>query len=724
MKALKSHKISTKIGFIAISLFLFANAIFAQGMLPSADDTAKYHQKKEPLQIIFKPKLSLGIGTFTFYGDIGTNNKYYHTNVSRLAYDLKVINPLTDYLDLNFYVIFGQVSANERSLTRNLNFQSNITTGGLTFTYHFNHLMPKNFLVNPYFSTGIESVEFLSKTDLRDKNGNYYHYWSNGAIMDRPENDPTAASAVELYRDYTYETDLRELNVDGYGKYPERSFALPIEFGGNFKIGDRMNFRIGMSMHFTMTDLVDNVTGESAGVRAGTKGNDKFLYTNVALTYDLKTLKFGNKAFKDKFDDEWFDLMAQDTMDYDKDGVPDLIDNCAKTPLHHRPVDAFGCPYDADKDGVADVVDLQAETPEKAPVDTNGVAYTDEDFFLMYRKYMDSIGEFAVLEDVLSVTSSDGGKLPRGSRDNQGIVDGPQAKKYTVIIGSDEIGVNPEDLHKFLSNKDFRTIDDGTTVKYVIGEYNNLSDAIAAQKELEKQGFTPTFVGEQALNDKGKLTVNKVSQSEIDKAAISTNTYTTITETVYKVQIGAFKKKLSGNVFKDLPDVVYVKGEDGMYRYYSGSYTDKNKAAAHRIDVLTKGYTGSFIVAFKEGSRITLAQAGYEVNPTYTDTKVESNVPTSNAIDKNLIKFKVQVGAYQNKIPTNVLDVYLSIGNVVPKKDQETGLTKYFIGTFNTYEEAAKFKEELKQKGLQDAFVVGDFNGKIITASEALDLIK
>jgi hypothetical protein len=723
LKAFKPHKIVTKIRFVLVSLVLFSKALVAQDLLPSAEDTSKYY-KKDPLQIIFKPKLSLGIGTFTFYGDIGTNNKYYHTNVSRLAYDLKVINPLTDYLDLNFYVIFGQVSANERSLTRNLNFQSNITTGGLTFTYHFNHIMPKNFLVNPYFSTGIESVEFLSKTDLRDKNGNLYHYWSNGAIMDRPENDPTAASAVELYRDYTYETDLRELNIDGFGKYPERTFAIPIELGGNFKLGDRMNFRIGMSMHFTMTDLIDNVTGDSPGARAGTKGNDKFLYTNAALTYDLKTLKIGGKAINDKLDDEWLDIMAQDTMDYDKDGVPDLLDNCAKTPLHHRPVDAFGCPYDADKDGVPDVVDLQAETPEKAPVDTSGVAYTDEDFFLMYRKYMDSIGEFAVLEDVLSTTSSDGGQLARGGRDNQGIVDNPQAKKYTVIIGSDEIGVNPEDLHKYLSNKEFRTIDDGTTVKYVIGEYTNLSDAIAAQKELEKQGFTPTSVGVQSVNDKGKLTVNKVSQEDIDNASLSSNTYTTVTETVYKVQIGAFKKKLSGNVFKDLPDVVAVKGEDGMYRYYSGSFTDKDKAAQHRINVLTKGYTGSFIVAFKEGSRITLAQAGFEVNPTYKDTKVETNVPTANAVDKSLIKFKVQVGAYQNKIPTNVLDLYLSIGNVVPKKDAETGLTKYFVGTFNTYEEAVKFKQELINKGLQDAFVVGDFNGKIITATEALDLIK
>jgi hypothetical protein len=709
---------------VLVSIFIHAFSI-AQVSSDSLAHTDK--KEKEPFQILFKPKISMGIGTFTFYGDVGSNNKNYHPNVSRIAYDLKVINPLTEYLDMNFYVLFGQVSANERSLTRNYNFQSNITTGGMTLTYHFNHIMPSNFKVNPYFSTGIESVEFLSKTDLRDGQGRYYHYWSNGAIMDRPEDAPDAGQAVELIRDYVYETDLRELNLDGLGKYPERTWAIPVEFGGNWNLGERVNFRLSMTMHFTQSDLIDNLSGDGVGIREGNKRNDRFLYTSAALTYDLKQLSWGKsgRVPKDFNDDEWYDLMAADTMDYDGDGIPDKLDMCPKTPLDHRPVDKFGCPYDKDKDGVADVIDMEPNTPERAPVNKDGIAYTDDDFFLMYRMYKDSIGEFSQVEDVLSSTTSDGADKFRGGRTTDGLVL-PENKKYTVIIGSDEIGVNYEDLHKFLSNKDFKTIDNGTSVTYIIGEYSNLADAVAAQKELEKQGFTPSMVGELTKNDKGKLDVVKVSASQLATAGTSTAAISTIQETVYKVQIGAFKRKLSGNVFKDLPDVVYVKGDDGLYRYYSGSYTDKNKAAEHRVDVLTKGYTGAFIVAFKEGSRISLQQAGYEVTPTYKpkDVTTESNVPTANAIDKNLIKFKVQVGAYQNKIPTNVLDLYLAVGNVVPRRDADSGLTKYFVGTFNSYEEAAKFKQDLLNKGLVDAFVVGEFSGKIITATEALDLIK
>jgi len=673
------------------------------------------------LGFIFRPKLSLGIGMFTFYGDVSTNHKGFHPTVSRIAYELRLINPLTDYLELNFYALFGQVSANERTPTRSLNFNSNITTGGLTFTYNFKNFRTWKSNVNPYISTGIESVEFLSKSDLKDKDGNYYHYWSNGTIMSLPEDDPNAGSAVELYRDYTYESDLRELNLDGYAKYPERTFAFPVEVGANFKLGERVDFRVSTAMHFTLTDLVDNVTSESIGSRSGTKGNDKFLYTSFSLVYDLT---FGNEGRGGKGgpDGDWMDLYAQDTSDYDQDGVGDLADLCAKTPLDARPVDEFGCPLDQDKDGVSDNKDDELDTPENAPVNEKGVALTDEDFNLMYRIYKDSIGEFAEMAESTNISESGGGGKPR---DTSGLVNSDMSPKesYTVIIGSDSTGVSANELHKFLSFKDFKVIDDGDHVYYIVGEFDNVNDAMAANSNIKAEGFD-SHVGKTSIGPNGKETVDEIPDSELPKSDGSTSNIEVTKEKLYKVQIGAFSKKLSSKVFGDAEDLTYVKGDDGLWRYYSGTFTSKGNAAKHRIDLLEQGYNGSFIVAFQEGTRLTLNEAGYDVNPDYNDTKVESSVASVHAVNPELIKFKVQVGAFENKIPTDILDLYLSIGNVIPRKDEATGMTKYFIGTLNSYQEASELKEELKVKGLTDSFIIGDFNGKIITAQEALDLLK
>lgn len=714
-----------------ISFFFFQRKTVAQEVTDSSEvqlaeeltepSSTNQESTDEDLGFIFRPKLSLGVGMFTFYGDINTNHKGLHPTVSRIAYELRLINPLTDYLEMNFYALFGQVSENERTQARNLNFNSNITTGGLTFTYNFKNFRTWKSNVNPYISAGIESVEFLSKSDLRDKDGKYYHYWSNGTIMDLPEDDPNASNAVELFRDYTYESDLRELNLDGYAKYPERTFAFPVEVGANFKLGEKVDFRVSTAMHFTMSDLIDNVTSESVGARAGTKGNDKFLYTSFSLVYDLTFDRNGGGSGGKDFGGDWMDLYAQDTSDYDKDGVGDLADLCAKTPLDARPVDENGCPLDQDLDGVSDNIDDELDTPEKAPVDEHGVALDDDDFNLMYRVYKDSIGEFSEMTEVTNISESGGGNDPV---DQSGIALSSSPKEsYTVIIGSDSTGVSANDLHKFLSYKDFKVIDDGENVYYIIGEFDNVKDAMAANESVKNEGFD-SRVGKTTTDDKGNQTVAEVAANELPENNGEESSVIVTKEKLYKIQIGAFKKKLSGKVFGDAEDLSYVKGDDGLWRYYSGTYSTKEDAAKHRIDLLEQGYKGSFIVAFQEGTRLSLNEAGYDVNPDYNDTKVESSEPTANAINPELIKFKVQVGAFQNKIPTHILDLYLSIGNVVPRKDKATGLTKYFIGTLDSYEEANNLKQELKDKGLTDAFIIGDFNGKIITAQEALDLLK
>ena len=239
------------------------------------DEQEKDFESSTEDEFIFKPQVSLGTGMLTFYGDIGSNHQGYHPMVSRLATTLRLINPLNDFLDLGFYVLFGQISANERTLTRNLNFNSNITTGGVTINYNFNQFLRKGRNVEPYIHVGLESIEFLSKTDLQDANGNTYHYWSDGSIKDLAENDPNADNAIDLVRDYTYESDIREQNFDGFGKYQERTLGIPLELGANFHIGNKLKFRVGTAVHFTFTDLIDGVTNESVGIRIGDARNDK-----------------------------------------------------------------------------------------------------------------------------------------------------------------------------------------------------------------------------------------------------------------------------------------------------------------------------------------------------------------------------------------------------------------------------------------------------------------
>ena len=668
-------------------------------------------------EFIFKPQVSIGTGMLTFYGDIGTNHQGYHPMVSRLATTLRLINPLNDYLDVGFYVMFGEISANERTIGRNLNFTSNITTGGITLNYNFNHFLKENRIADPYIHIGIESIEFLSKTDLKDKNNNTYFYWDDGTIRDISEDDPNSSSAVELNRDYTYESDVRSINDSLFGKYPERSWGVPLEIGANLKVGNRLNFRVGTAIHFTFTDLIDGVTD----LNLGNSKNDKMLYTHIAVSYDFNIKKKEIPEYTSPEEDPYL-YYRKDTIDSDGDMVVDFADKCANTPKGIA-VDIYGCPLDDDTDGVPNTNDDELATADGNPVDIRGVGLDSADYLLSFRKYKDSIGEFAVWDTSRRSWSSD----PRSLKT---IVDTKNLNKYNkqlfIVIGSDVQGVNSTDLWKKLANKDFQVRESGDSVLYVIGGY---SENEIAQKieEIKKDSSIE-------IQDVVKIVDDEIIPVEIPdpepKIEIPEETDTSLvplmipsSDVSFRIQIGAFRNKLSKSVFRELPIVVSVFGEDSLYRFFSGSFTDKTDAASHKVNLSSSGYNDAFIVAFKDGKRITLKEAGFELNPDYKDNIEIETEPSVNPINAKLVKFRVQVGAYKEKIPTDALDMYLDIGNVLPKRDIMTGLTKYYLGEFNNYDVAADFRLKLIDKGLIDCFVVGEFKNNIITTKEAKSLL-
>lgn len=683
-------------------------------------DTSVVDKLEEEYKVHFRPQISLGTGMFTFMGDVANNHNKGHLTVSRLARDLRISQSLNKNFDLSFYVLFGQVSANERSLKRNLNFNSHITTGGAVVTYNFYHLLKPKRNINPYISLGVESVEFLSKSDLKDANGNFYHYWSDGSIMSLAEDDPNSSSAVELFRDYTYESDLREENLDGFGKYQERTLAIPLGIGANLHLSNRLKARLGTSIHYTFSDLIDNVSYKGREGRKGDSQNDKFLYTHFALTYDFGFKEKKTNSKQDTIKLTFDELLAADTSDYDQDGVYDLVDECIKTPKEAFPVDERGCPIDSDGDGVPDYLDEEMYSLPGSLVDKRGVALYDKELEQLFLTYIDSTGTYYAIERHTTVSGKD--DAPRTRRG--GALKMKNNLKYTIVVGTESKQVSANDLHKYLSYKDFKTIERGDSVFYVIGGFETIAQAIGEKNKLEEEGIeteaialikgAPTSEIQKVIEDK-ELEEMNIKPEYIEGRS---------KETVFRVQVGAFSKKISKKVFKDLKRVEEIKGEDGLYRYYSGSFTDAKKAANHRIKALNYGYIGAFLVAYNKGKRITLAEAGFNVVESNKDTITEQSDITKNTLAKGLVKFKVQIGAYKNDIPTETLDVYLKLGSVSPKIDTKTGITKYLVGEFVDYKEAEKYKNEVQSKGVIDAFVVGDFKGNLITAQEALELIK
>ena len=101
-----------------------------------------------------------------------------------------------------------------------------------------------------------------------------------------------------------------------------------------------------------------------------------------------------------------------------------------------------------------------------------------------------------------------------------------------------------------------------------------------------------------------------------------------------------------------------IKADDGLWKYlHQKSCKTIQEAAELKISLAVDyGIEDAFIVAYKDGRRIPLSEAGV------TSSAIENIEPTKVLLtDKSAIKFKVQIGSYKNQLPTEVLTLFMKM---------------------------------------------------------------
>lgn len=764
---------------IAISILFIFSCFVQYGQSDSissvkttapADSLSKKKEKQpdpEPpaLGEVFKPKVSLGAGMMSFYGDL--YSKHYQAPwTGRTGFDLNVSQRLSRSFMLNFNVLFGKLGANEWTDKRQQNFQSEIRSGGISLLYDFGNFIPERYKIRPWISAGVSSFEFLSKTDLYDNKGNKYYYWSDGSIKNMAEGSPGSQNAVNLVRDYRYETDIRELNADGFGKYREQAWAFPLGFGALMKVTDRVDLKIGVQYYFTTTDYIDGITSKSVGDRKGTRGNDKFVYTSFALQYDLV---FKKREKMDTLPDNYFDnvdWLAIDNGDYDEDGVKDWDDKCQGTPKGAQ-VDAGGCPQDDDKDGVPNYADDELQTPAGMEVNMRGVALTDEYWQDWYNQYMDSTGEFNRNNEVVENFYAQKPKVDSAA------AAAANEKQYTIELARYQGPVPAADMSYLLSIGDLKSaiLSDNNTVVYTSGSFKDINNAVKKRDAYAADGNNHTKIGYfknddfVALSDEeiAKLSAEKTAANSNTSAAtsttaVSTNTSAAVTNTesavtnttaantntasatnttasagneengsfgkddiVYRVQLGAYRHKISQSIFGNVGNVIEIESENGVFRYVTKGFRSINDAADFKANMVVEGYSDAFIAAYKNGKRIALDKTAATVVEKGKENLDDKAVFSS--VNKDLISFKIQLGALRKAGDSDFEEKTKEFKDI-EKQPTANGMIRYMLGDFKDYSKADKYREDLNNKGYPEAFVVAVFKGDIISIQEALELLK
>lgn len=338
---------------------------------------------------VFKPIIGIGEGMFTFMGDVKDQTPFMPTQ-GQWGTKAVISRTLGKSFEFDLYFIFGNMSGEQRSYkeeepigtelsgdqleerllnTGNKNFTTEIMVSGVAFTYNFINVWKRKRPILPFISIGIETLQFRPKTDLyyTDANGNQrgYAYWSDGTIRNIEEGSGNQPSVV-ISRDHIYETDARNATNQDYSFF---SFGIPLDFGINITISDRLTLRAGNAFHFTFTDYIDNHS-EGDGILA----NDHFNYAYASLRLDMFSPAeeiVAVENFKN------IKFTVTDNEDQDNDGVDDFNDECPNTEPNVE-VDFRGCPFDDDRDGIPNYKDKQKETTHKAlGVRDNGIRILD-----------------------------------------------------------------------------------------------------------------------------------------------------------------------------------------------------------------------------------------------------------------------------------------------------------------------------------------------------------
>ncbi len=314
---------------------------------------------------VYKPVLGIGVGVFNFFGDVNDNFRNFSAGQPGFRFTVSTFIDKKRLWKADFFFLYGSVSGNERTLDQNLNFHSRITSIGGIIHYDFANLINlKKLSVSPYLEAGIGSLQFGAKGDLKDNEGNAYIYAADGTIRN--------ASDVIISRDFVYESDLREADLYGQGRYTQFGAIFPVGIGFNAALSKRVSMRVGTTFNFSTSDLIDNVNSKSSGVRTN-KRSDFFSFSFISLHFDLFSEPDVITVEKMYADFEVDDIL---TGDEDGDWVLDFTDQCPNTPFGVE-VDSLGCPLDGDNDWVPDYLDKELNTPFPAYVDNQGKQIPD-----------------------------------------------------------------------------------------------------------------------------------------------------------------------------------------------------------------------------------------------------------------------------------------------------------------------------------------------------------
>jgi hypothetical protein len=317
---------------------------------------------------------------------------------------------------------------------------------------------------------------------------------------------------------------------------------------------------------------------------------------------------------------------------------------------------------------------------------------------------------------------------------------------------------------------------DAFVIAYYKGKRISLSEALdilkkEKQTELTINPFATTNVLEKA-NIPTYTTLLATTQQEniTTPQTPSIREAEEINDLYFTIQVGVYGKDVSDATFKYIKPIIRGNIDNKFYRYSAGIYDNLTQAKNDLNKVIALGMKDAFICAYWNGKRIFYPEAeklirenkniryapaqpiqfpneaaaiNLSPNPTAQNAIIETSPNTppfdptlvfSNGVtkrpeptpengvkaDNSGICFRVQIGAFKNKVPPSTAEKYFKIKDWPIEVHYINGLYIYTVGNFISAKYAAKLREQVVSYGITDAFITVYKDNKKLFGYEAL----
>jgi len=481
-----------KLGYIVLFLFQLSGYSYAQNDVDSL-------LAKDNIMISL-PSISVNFGFTHLMSDIALESQGPPA-FTQFGYQLTISQRVAKFLNASIDLYTGTVFGEEQLGTTNLNFRTTLFSQHLNIEYNFFPLLKPNLkgrqLIRPYLGFGVGVLFFRSKGDLKDDTGIAYQYWADGSINAEIEGTVDPSEATAVVRDFEYETDLRDANLDGLRKYSQTAFSLPINAGIRFQITKNIGINAAFTYAMNFSDMLDNISSEGTGERKGEIGNDNHLFGSIGITVFLGRTKPSAKP----------DLLRNELVEHKKpmiseNGNEDLVKEAEQM----------------SEEGGTEDTDSEKETEEKSSV--NELERLSELTIIqnkMYEDFSDSLKTISVELDSLTRKTN---KLKSNFDESQKLSKSDRIELSKIIEKQKIISNQLEDIASKreieTENEQRKSILELKEMNHVLsGDWSANSKKLKRAKDTEDAKILISVIEQQSLNvNKGLVSVIQTGDKE------------------------------------------------------------------------------------------------------------------------------------------------------------------------------------------------------------------